>query len=111
MSVTVGEAIDALKAETEKHGLSFRASFCDEADPGEAFRIEATDLDELASFSMHTANGEHALALRVFAAALAEWKGAALQADPCAVPGCVRIAGHPSFHCTSDQIAKKEDGR
>lgn len=31
--------------------------------------------------------------------------------EACPVPGCVRIAGHPSFHCTSEQIAKREDGR
>lgn len=29
--------------------------------------------------------------------------------EPCPVPGCVRVAGHPNFHCTSDQIAKRED--
>jgi hypothetical protein len=29
----------------------------------------------------------------------------------CQIPGCVRVQGHQGFHCTSDQIAKREDGR
>lgn len=36
---------------------------------------------------------------------------AAPDVTPCPIPGCVRIAGHPNFHCTSDHIAKREDGR
>lgn len=37
------------------------------------------------------------------------WESPAV--TPCPVPGCVRVKGHPSFHCTSEQIAKREDGR
>ena len=109
--MTIGEMIDRLRLEAESRGLMFRASYGNEAGPGERIGLSATDTEELGSFSMSAEDPE--LCLRVFTAALVEWKGLPTPAaplEPCEVPGCVRVKGHPALHCTSDQIAKREDG-
>lgn len=69
--ITLGEMIDKLREATESRGLMFRVDYGESA-PGESIHLSATDTEEHGHFTMSAENP--ALCLKVFTAALVEWK-------------------------------------